>query len=130
MACLETSFIIDLLRGKAEVKSLKDELDKNERILSVTAPSVMELWTGALMSTKAQMEKSKIQELLQSLEMLPLDEKSAKAASEIEVDLLRGGLPIDIQDMMIAGIAHVNGETLVTRDQHFARVPGLRLLKY
>jgi len=31
---------------------------------------------------------------------------------------------------MTAGIARLHGETIVTRDQHFARIPGIKVLKY
>ena len=129
MACLETTFLIDLLRGNESVKKLKDELDKNEA-LSVAAPSVMEIWLGAIMSKKSEEEKSKINELISSFTILYLDERSAKEAGEIEASLLKENIEIDPEDIMIAGIAKVNGEKLVTRDRHYANITGLRLLKY
>ena len=130
MACLETTFLIDLLRGNESVKQLKDELDKNENTLSVAAPSIMEIWLGAMMSKKSEEEKSKINELISSFTILYLDEKSAKEAGEIEASLLKENIEIDSEDIMIAGIAKVNGEKLVTRDRHYAKIPGLRILKY
>ena len=57
MACLDTSFLIDLLRGRNEVKELNDELYKNEAILSVASPSVMELWCGATLGKTSEEEK-------------------------------------------------------------------------
>jgi predicted nucleic acid-binding protein len=128
MACLETTFLIDLLRGKREVKELKDHLDKDT--LAVAAPSLMELWSGACIAQQSAAEKEKILDLFQSLDVLTLDEKSAREAGEIEAELLRKGLPIETEDMMSAGIARMHGETIVTRDQHFARIPGLKVLKY
>jgi len=130
MACLETTFLVDLLRGKLEVKSLKDELDRTESELFVAAPSVMELWSGALLSNQPLKEKEKISELIESLVLLPLDAASAKEAGEIEAELLGKGLPVQTEDVMIAAISRVNCKKLVTRDQHFARIPGLRVLKY
>ncbi len=130
MACLETSFLIDLLRGKREVAALKDQLYESESSLAIAAPSITELWSGALLSNFPDVEKAKITELIQSLEILNLDEESAKEAGEIEAGLLRKGLAIQTEDIMIAGIARVHGEKLVTRDPHYARIPGLRVLKY
>ena len=95
MVCLETSFIIDLLRGKAAVKNIKEEIDRTEIRLTIAAPSVMELWVGALISGQSEKEKSKINELLHSLEILDLDEQSAKEAGEIEAELIKKGLPIE-----------------------------------
>lgn len=130
MVCLETTFLVDLLRGKKEVEELKDQLYSTERVLAVASPTIMELWTGALLSTHKERELAKVRELLQSLQILILDEKSAQMTGEIEANLLKNGVTIGTADMMIAGIAQTNGETLVTRDAHFARIPGLRMLKY
>ena len=129
MACLETTFLIDLLRGKDEVCTLKDELDKTET-LTVAAPSIMEIWSGALLAKLSAAEKAKINALLQSLHVLPLDGESAKEAGDIEAELFQKGLPIETEDVMIAGIARAHGEKVVTRDQHYARIPGLKVLKY
>ncbi len=130
MVCLDTTFIIDLLRGKEEISSLKDNLDRTESKLAVAAPTIMELWVGAQLVSKSDEEKVKIDELLQSLIVLELNEHNAKLAGEIEAALISKGQVIDTEDCMIAGIAISNGETLVTRDAHFARIPGLRVLKY
>ncbi|MFA4820000.1 MAG: PIN domain-containing protein [Candidatus Aenigmatarchaeota archaeon] len=130
MACLETTFLIDLLRGDENIKHLKDDLDKTEDILAVAAPSVMELWTGAILSNKSASEKIKISELLSSFTIFHLDEKAAKEAGEIEADLIKKGQIIDAEDIMIAGIAKSNGEKLITRDQHYAKISGLNLIKY
>jgi len=130
MACLETTFLIDLLRGKPEVNSLKDELDKAKTELTVAAPSLMELWSGACLVGLPKKEKEKIDALFQSLAILPLDERSAKEAGEIEAELVKNGKTITIEDVMIAAIAKVHNETLITRDAHYARIPGLKILKY
>ncbi len=130
MACLETTFLIDILNGKEEIIKLREELEKTEVRLTIAAPSITEIWFGALFSKKSEKEKNKIRGLISSLEILPLDLSSAEEAAEIEAELTRQGNRIGTEDIMIAAIAKVNGEKLVTRDQHFARIPGLRVLKY
>ena len=129
MACLDTSFLIDLLRGKRNVFLLKDELDKTETRLTIASLSIMELWAGAI-QTSSEKEKVKINQLLQSLEILPFDESSAKEAAEIEAELASKGLIVGTEDIMIAGIAKVNGEKVVTADAHYTRIHGLKVLKY
>ncbi len=129
MACLDTTFLIDLLRGKEEVSVLMDEFDKTESSIVIAAPTVMELWLGAIREGK-DVEKIRINEMLNSLEILPLDEQSAKEAAEIEAELLKSGQIIEIEDIMTAAIARIHGEKVVTRDQHFAQIPGLKVLKY
>ena len=37
---------------------------------------------------------------------------------------------IETEDVMIAGITMANGETLVTKDADYARIAGLKVLKY
>src|SRR3989338_1586195 len=129
MTCLETTFLIDLLRGSPSVKIVKDQLSKEEN-LTIALPSIMELWIGALLSKHNETEKEKIHELLESFDLLPFDVESAKTAAEIQYALLQKGAPIQLTDTMIAAIAQVHGHVLVTRDEHFARIPGLRVLKY
>lgn len=130
MACLDTSFIIDLLKGKRDVLPILEELEQTEKIISIAAPSVMELWTGIALSKNSEEEKRKVEELLKSFNILPLEEESAKGAGEIEADLIKRGMPIESEDIMIAAIAKVNGEKVVTADEHFSRIAGLKVYKY
>ncbi len=130
MAVLDTSFLVDLLRGKASVKLLKDELDKTEIRIAIAAPSITELWFGAHLAKQSTAEKAKINDLLSSLEILPLDNESAKEAGDIQAELLVKGLSIQPEDSMIAGIARINGEKVVTRDEDYVRIQNLKVLKY
>ncbi len=130
MACLDTSFLIDLLRGKGVVKDLKEELDRVEKVLAIATPSISELWRGALLSGNPPREKEKIITLIHSLIILPFDETAAMEAAEIEAELIQKGSMIDTEDIMIAAIARRYGEKLVTRDEHFTRISSLRVLKY
>ncbi|MEM3126881.1 MAG: PIN domain-containing protein [Candidatus Woesearchaeota archaeon] len=130
MACLETSFLVDILKKEISAGKLMNELENFEPRLVVASPSIKELWAGALLSKKKEQEKAKINELMTNFEVLSLDENSAKEAAEIEFELTKKGLPIDVEDVMIAAIAKTNGEKVVTRDEHFVRVSGLKVLKY
>lgn len=129
MVCLETSFLIDLLRERSGARELAQQLSKETR-LTVAAPSVMEVWSGACLAKASVEEKHKVNELLQSVEILPLDERSAKWAAEIEYSLISQGTSMQLADVQIAAIAQINGETLITRDGDFSRIAGLKLLKY
>ncbi len=130
MVCLDTTFLIDLLKGKEGVRELKESLYRMESSLAVPAPAVMELWLGACLAKASDAEKEKVRELLASLDFLSLDEDSAREAGEIEAGLLLKGSRIQTEDIMIAAIARTNGCKVVTRDAHFTRIPGLRVLKY
>jgi predicted nucleic acid-binding protein len=130
MVCLDTSFLIDLLRGNAAVKDLKAMLEKTESRITIAAPSAVELWGGACLAKNSDKAKAKVGELLMAFPILPLDLNGAQEAGEIEATLIKSGQMIEPEDLMIAGIALAHGETIVTKDAHFTRVPGLRVLKY
>jgi len=52
--------------------------------------------------------------------------ESSKKSAEILSELSRRGIPIDLRDALISGIAITNGYSLVTRNvEHFRRVIGL-----
>ena len=130
MAILDTSFLIDILHSKMEAANLLDELERKEPALFVAAPTVMELWEGALQSRLSEKEKARIDGLLATLKVLYLDVRAAKLAAEIDFDLSRKGTPLELRDVMIGAIAMSNGEAVVTKDSDYARIPGLRVLKY
>ena len=55
-------------------------------------------------------------------------ETARKYHSEIRTDLKRSGKPIPTNDLWIAAIARQYDFPLVSRDQHFLAVRGLRVL--
>lgn len=127
MVVLETTFLIDVLRGDPGVKEIVQALQDP---LFIASPSIMEIWSGALQSTLPGKEKEKVEKLLNTFNTLPLDSKAAQEAGEIQAHLLKEGNPIDVEDIMIAGIVRSRGEKIITRDAHFARIPGLKIEKY
>ncbi len=127
MAVLDTSCLIDFLRNKEGALELVKDIASHETVF-ITTPSIMELWEGALKSDIKENEMKKVEGLLLSASVLDFDSLSAKRAAEINVELSK--TPLEIEDVMIASISLINGETVVSRDQHFTRIPGLRVLKY
>ena len=58
--------------------------------------------------------------------ILPLDRKAAESSARLRARARRVGRTIALSDALVAGIAHVNDLTLVTRnvsDFHFTEVP-------
>ncbi|MGB9940070.1 PIN domain-containing protein [Methanosarcina sp.] len=53
MPVLDTSFIVDLLRGKNEALQKLDEMEAQEIPLSTTEINVLELYRGAYLSRNA-----------------------------------------------------------------------------
>jgi|SRR3989344_2775206 len=129
---LDTTFIIDLLRGNnLKVKEKAEELDHLFETKAVASISIMELWRGALQSVRKEEEKNKINELIKSFLVYPFDEKTARESGEIEADLIKRGEIIDLEDIMISGVAKVHNEKVLTRNvKHFKRIRGLSVETY
>ena len=126
---LDTCFLIDVLRGKEEVEDLEKELE--ERSLSVSSVSVMELWEGIHSVDSSHGEKQVVKKLLEQLKDAEFGKETAKKAGKISAELQQDGLSIEIEDIMIAATALENKETVVTgNDKHFERIEDLELKTY
>ena len=127
---LETSFVIDFLRGKENAKSKMDFLISQNILLEIVAPTVFELYAGIIQLGKSEEEIQKITSLLKGFSFYPLDEESARIAGIIDGKLIKNGLKISAEDSMIAGIAIKNNKKVLTRDEHFKRIEGLKIESY
>ncbi|MEK6878359.1 MAG: PIN domain-containing protein [Nanoarchaeota archaeon] len=131
MVCLETSFIVDLLRGDNEIKLIAQNFDKIHKEIFITTPSIAEIVKGAYLSAGLDKEMKKIYELISSFIILNLDKESAILAGKIEAELTKKGEIIDIEDIMIGAIAVKNNETLITRNiKHFEKISELKVERY
>lgn len=130
MVCLETSFLVDYLRGMENARIIFNKLEDNNEILTVASPTIIELISSAELE-ETKREKEEIIRLLSSIKVLPLDEESAILAGEIEAFLVLSGQTIGLSDIMIGAIAKKHGEKLITRNiKHFERIKGLEVEGY
>jgi tRNA(fMet)-specific endonuclease VapC len=127
----DTSFLIDLMVGdKAAVEKAR-EIEAKGTPLIVSAPTVFELYVGISLSRKAEEEKARILVVLESLPFLPLDVESSKAGGRIYGEKKRMGSKVDPEDAMVAGIARVHGEKVLTRNlKHFQGIEGVNVESY
>lgn len=127
---LETSFVIDFLQGDEDAVSKMQSLVDQNIPYEITSPTVFELWGGLQNLGAPEKEQQKILTLMQGIAVFPLDEESAKIAGTIDGQLAKKGLTINTEDSMIAGIAIKNNKKVLTRDQHFDRIDGLKIEEY
>lgn len=127
----DTSFLIDLMVGdKAAVEKAR-EIDAKGTPLIVSAPTVFELYVGISLGRKAEEEKARVLVVLESLPFLPLDVESSKAGGRIYGEKKRMGSTVDPEDAMVAGIARVHGEKVLTRNlKHFQGIEGVNVESY
>ena len=127
---IETSFVIDFLQGDEDAVSKMQSLIDEDSPYEVASPTIFELWGGLQNIEAPEKEKQKILLLMQGIVVFSLDEESAKIAGTIDGQLAKKGLKINTEDSMIAGIAIRNNKKILTRDQHFERIEGLKIEKY
>lgn len=131
MTLLDTTFLIDLMRGKQEAIEKLKQLESEMIPIFVSTPTIFELWTGIMATKKPDDEKQKVIEVISSVNNLELNLESAKAAGEINGILIKKGEMIDPEDCMIAGIAQTNNESILTRNTlHFGRIKGIKIETY
>jgi predicted nucleic acid-binding protein len=125
--CLDTDFLVAILRGKETAERKMVELDREGRH-NTTAINAFELFYGAYKSNQRLTNVEKTKAILERVDVLPFELDSSERAGAILAELSARGDSIDFRDAMIAGIAKANGLSLVTRNkEHFARVKELEI---
>ncbi len=126
---LDTSVMIDILRSNKETLNKIKELEDKNIPLITTSITVFEIFQG--ISFVNEKNRDKIYNLFESINILNFDDHSARAAGIIQSDLKKQGKIIDPEDTMIAGIAKINTEVILTRNKkHFERIKGLEIETY
>ncbi len=127
---LDTSAIIDFLRGKPDIAEKIKKLNERNIPLYLTSIAIFEIFKGT-MAVDNEKELKKIHLLLESLGVLSFDASSAKEAGIIHKTLKMKGQIIDPEDSMIAGIAKINREPILTKNvKHFGRIDALEVESY
>ncbi len=135
MACLDTSFLVDLSRKNAERRRRAHakyaELLTRPESLATTRFNVAELYVGVNAVKDAQAEEKRVQALLSGLEILEFDANAARLFGAITAYLRRRGAPAGDMDVLIAATALSAGHSVVTGNpDHFAGIPDLRVETY
>ncbi len=122
---LDTNALSDLIRnpGGPMVRRLAAEAPDAVCTSIVVA---CELRFGARRRAAAALTQ-RVEQLLASMVVLPLDEPADEHYADIRAALERAGTPIGSNDLLIAAHARSRGLTLVTHNlREFERVPGLK----
>ena len=126
MVCLDTSFLISLIRREADAETKLETCLLEEETISTTAICACELFAGACASKKKDQEIKKVRALLSRMELLDFSIQACERFGRIREQLGAGGTPIGDLDVMIASVALAHSQPLLTRDiQHFSKIPGL-----
>ena len=127
---LDTTFLVDLLRGNPEAITKVSEIERRNETIATTTISVFEIWQGMPKNASEKQVVGTL-ELFKSINILSLDFDSALEAGEIQRKLKSSGKKIDPEDAMIAGVAKTRREKVLTRNEkHFKRINGLEIETY
>jgi len=118
MICLDTSIIIDLFRGDAEIEKLLSEIEGN---FAVSYPIVCELYKGAYLSSKPEKGVDVIEKFIENVRILKSGAEAAK-----EFGRLHERYP-DKNDfhLMVASVCISERGELLTRDDDFKGIEEL-----
>jgi tRNA(fMet)-specific endonuclease VapC len=125
MPCLETDFLVALIRkDKAAISKLKKLTEKNLE-LSITPITLTELFYGAFKSGK---EKNilMVEEMVSALRLLDFDFFACKEAGRLLASLEKQGKKIGDFDTITGAIASWHGQKLLTKNiKHFKQIDAL-----
>ena len=71
-----------------------------------------------------------LQEWVSSVTILDIDEETSQSYAAIGLELKRKGRPIPTNDLRIAALCRQHALPILSRDQHFDVVPGIRRLTW
>lgn len=125
MYCLDTSFLIDLFFSAPKAVQMHEMI--KDSLLFTSTITIFELMR-APSTTRQDIEE--IRDIFSSLQILDFDERAAEESAIIDKQLTKKGKKINLGDLLIAGIAKSNNLIIVTSDNDFKKIPGLKVESY
>lgn len=125
---LDTSFLIDLLRGHQGAATKAATLDAEGETLALPAPVLAEFLDGAHFAGGIYLARAL--QLVAGRDVVPFDKDCSLIAGQLRAELRRRGESLPMIDAMIASTALRHHSVLITRDAGFTRVPGLAVESY
>jgi len=126
LVCLDTSFLIALLRRDPKAEAKLESFVQNGERITTTPICVCELFAGAYKTKKRESEIRRVKEFLSRMELLEFSTQACERFGRVRNELDSAGTPIGDFDIMIAAIALAHDQAVLTGDvEHFQRISGL-----
>ena len=113
---LDTTFLIDLMRGDEGAVEKATEIEAQLRQQRVSSMTLFELYYGVARSNQPEQERSIVEEVLTTKPIQPADTAVMRKGGRIAGELANAGEPIGDGDVIIAATASVLDEPVVTRN--------------
>jgi tRNA(fMet)-specific endonuclease VapC len=122
---LDTNAYARLLAGQ---KKVLDEVSSAE-VLFMSIFVLGELYSGFIGGTKNRENRNVLMRFLSkpSVKILNATSETAEVFGSLKNALRQAGTPLPINDVWFAAHAIETGSVIVTYDQHFNKIPGIRL---
>jgi len=132
MKLLDTTLLVDFLRRREGARRVVLAMEERGEPAGTTEGNAFELLLGAYPRGRLDPKRlAPVEKLLNRLEVLPLTRPASMQAAEILSKLRAEGRDIGLLDALIAGVAIASGcDTIVTHDEGFRRVPGMKVETY
>ena len=129
---MEARFLLDTNTASYLIKKLSPTATRRmakapQAQISISSVTEAELRFGMERMPQATRLHAAIEEFLLGMTILPWGSDCARAYGTLRAKLEREGLPIGGMDLMIASHALALQLTLVTHDQGFSRIKGLKV---
>lgn len=127
MYLLDTNILSELIKRKKNPALLKRLREQPAKNLCTTCISVMKLRAGCRRrNDRIAFWKRIEKEILSRVRILPLGKEEALKAGDLIAYLYSKGMPVGIEDILIASVAVTHNLTLITANiKHFNRFPDL-----
>lgn len=127
MIAVDTTFLVDYLDGEHATRAFLEA--REDKPFYTPSLALFEAYRGA--ATSAGRDGiDRVATGLEWIEPLAVTDGAAREAAVVEAELLEAGTPINLGDVLIAGVCRHNDARLVTRDDDFEKVDGLETVSY
>ena len=121
---LDTNAVSALLVGDRDLAEILEPVPRHHLPVVV----IGEYRFGLVRSRHRRRLTSLLEDLIRESRVLLIDETTAGTYASVREELRQLGRPIPENDVWIAALARQHDEPVVSLDQHFDHVPGLRRL--
>jgi len=130
MPVLDSSFLVDLVRGDERALKALARFENEYHDLSPTVINLLELFRGVYLSERKEENMKEVMEIARGLDLLGIGWESFQIYGTLSTTLRTSGVAVDEFDVVIAALALQADGRIVTRDQHFRQMPGLEVISY
>jgi len=122
---LDTNIVIAFLTDE---KSIRRPNRSDQLYVSCTV--IGEMFYGALNSNQIEENIDRLVDFVRDTVSIPCDDETARVYGEVKATLRKTGRPIPDNDIWIAAAAMQHSLSLVSRDDHFAKIDQLNLVRW